>query len=1398
MFGGGSLQRLDAICAKLKTVQEKQKTDENGSIDSQEEPITSLSSNTHVDLLSGRKGRRKNRNPKNIFQYSEKGGVEESNDDEFTKFELNNQEADFEQLSPSAGTESFDVSVSGGASGTQHSSGVQTPETLQRQTSQPFPNEANIPESGILDLTVKERLSPTKPNQEAIRPQTEPIDTRETKTIEDATAVSNNIGQSTSSHQENPIKRSSSQSAETTALKDYAESTMHELLGIYGLENNSGENVHLTENVPMHHFTSGRILQHNGSSHTQIPPAGREAQGGGVDTTPKFMQHSSPQKAQLAIGRTETPTNLAGFDRGIKSYMKVESESPERVGKISDDAGYGEFNLNTSFSRSDSSSPIANPLPHDYSKYIKRFSSHEECGGNHCKDMFYKEHFHCLDCAFRVFVKKEEMSRHFKWHKKRDDSLQHGFMRYSPMDDCSVKFINCQHNKKQTHYHCLRMGCNKVYISTSDVQMHSNFHRKDSAIISEGFQRFRATEDCGSTRCAFYGHRTTHFHCRRTGCFFTFKNKADMEKHKTYHQKDEILSKDGFKKFMKYEHCAYMGCKYSKISNHIHCIRPHCDYVFHSTGQLYSHKRKHERRDLEHAYKRFKVHNTTPADFRKALSSTELSAPKLNPALFTTAFQPQSNRRDDSGIQGVPQGLKLPVKTEPMVQGNGESGVRTPDEALPVKMEAKQEAEYVNLEDMMKMQGSALGESITSGMELKDNIGMSPTSDEQKPHTDVAPSLMEKAGNLEGDELSNSLTLNVSSSAPKEESMVNGSPVPQTPPLYSQIITPGSKRDETWKKYITRYTANDACNSRCLYLYKDHYHCHVDNCNSIFKSKDGVREHARCHQQQSMIADMVYRTFLPTQKCDYMDCPHSNKTKHYHCIWGTCSAVYTDNSLTFARLDHHRQHEQARSITSRNGPKTSSVPQQLLGQPRKRGRPPKYTKAIPIVPKAEPAVSNNQMSKDVDVNTHIEKLALARKGFRMFEASESCPDGLCMFKGRKHNHCIKPRCHHVNNREDMLNLHAKEFHSFINILEGFEFFDRYVNCRRPHCHNNKVNRHFHCVLTNCDYSFVRYSTMKQHQKKHMEVAAGVSAAGQPSDTTFKGNPIKSAHGVTTPRAFPGGDGLGPLKTGITTPPEAHLPLTSPSVPNMGTQAQLDPEDAPLDFSIKSTTKAQTETSAQETRTSINKPDNQVAQVTDSVVNNTNNVVNSTTPVPGYKAQFKYRPIGIGEDNVVSASGAAAAASAILPLAELLKQKSDNTLPQVTWADMRERMLYTMDQTCGRPFCKLKKKEHFHCYECNQAFSDAARIRAHVAKHGMKIPREALKRKDPADGGIEAPVAKRQAVSDEETGDYGSSLNLNSGVFTNQLYNQKVSEYSSEGEGDVLMNGTDHGTSDLSS
>ena len=87
-----------------------------------------------------------------------------------------------------------------------------------------------------------------------------------------------------------------------------------------------------------------------------------------------------------------------------------------------------------------------------------RYNNGQECGGKHCMDLNYKEHYHCIDCNFHVFIKKEEMVRHYKWHRKREESLQHGFLRFSPLDNCTKRFGPCTHNGRQTHYHCLQVG----------------------------------------------------------------------------------------------------------------------------------------------------------------------------------------------------------------------------------------------------------------------------------------------------------------------------------------------------------------------------------------------------------------------------------------------------------------------------------------------------------------------------------------------------------------------------------------------------------------------------------------------------------------------------------------------------------------------------------------------------------------------------------------------------------------------------------------------------------------------------------------------------------------------------------------------------------------------------
>ncbi|XP_012646866.1 zinc finger protein castor homolog 1 isoform X1 [Microcebus murinus] len=377
--------------------------------------------------------------------------------------------------------------------------------------------------------------------------------------------------------------------------------------------------------------------------------------------------------------------------------------------------------LKSTFSKTDSIttgtvSTVKNGLPTDkpavtedvniYQKYIARFSGSQHCGHIHCAYQ-YREHYHCLDpeCNYQRFTSKQDVIRHYNMHKKRDNSLQHGFMRFSPLDDCSVYYHGCHLNGKSTHYHCMQVGCNKVYTSTSDVMTHENFHKKNTQLINDGFQRFRATEDCGTADCQFYGQKTTHFHCRRPGCTFTFKNKCDIEKHKSYHIKDDAYAKDGFKKFYKYEECKYEGCVYSKATNHFHCIRAGCGFTFTSTSQMTSHKRKHERRHIRSSgvlglppsllgakdTEQEESSNDDLVDF-SALSSknsslsasptSQQSSASLATATATTEAVPGTTKPPSSKISGLlPQGLPGSI---PLALALSNSGLPTPAPYFPI------------------------------------------------------------------------------------------------------------------------------------------------------------------------------------------------------------------------------------------------------------------------------------------------------------------------------------------------------------------------------------------------------------------------------------------------------------------------------------------------------------------------------------------------------------------------------------------------------------------------------------------------------------------------------------------------------------------------------------------
>ncbi|KAK9744593.1 hypothetical protein QE152_g7648 [Popillia japonica] len=238
------------------------------------------------------------------------------------------------------------------------------------------------------------------------------------------------------------------------------------------------------------------------------------------------------------------------------------------------------------------------------------------------------------------------------------------------------------------------------------------------------------------------------------------------------------------------------------------------------------------------------------------------------------------------------------------------------------------------------------------------------------------------------------------------------------------------------------------------------------------------------------------------------------------------------------------------------------------------------------------------------------------QGFDVYNENSKCPDNLCPYLGNVHYHCNQNRCLYVTDKEDVLLMHSKDFHDNIDILDGFEFYDRNVDCRLPNCPSNKINRHFHCTRRNCNYSFVQYSTMALHNQKHLE-------DNDNNDLVMvKSEPIEDR---------------------------------SENEEHQFKAINLSQSSLVLDNKV----------------------------------------------------------------SVVKASGT------FYPLSTVPTERNNTTQESTKNSVLTEpptsdisgsNTLYGPEISCSRPFCKLKRKCHYHCNACNQAFSEVDKLVVHVAKH----------------------------------------------------------------------------------
>ncbi|CAG0912696.1 unnamed protein product [Notodromas monacha] len=571
-----------------------------------------------------------------------------------------------------------------------------------------------------------------------------------------------------------------------------------------------------------------------------------------------------------------------------------------------------------------------------------------------------------------------------------------------------------------------------------------------------------------------------------------------LQKHKTYHIKDEQLAKDGFKKFMKNEDCSYDTCRFNKLSNHIHCVRQGCNYVLHSSGQLYSHKRKHERLDTEAAYRRMRYSQgiltpqgrdgfqpSSPLGLIPGLNmphgGLSVSLPTLSPSDGSPVSTPSFNMRQGSPDPSSQNNVYSSASSPGSCGGDTSSSFSVAPmgfDSIPMAV-----AMALDSEDLWRKYLKRFNpkEPCVPGCDLVDAAGA-------HYHCQVPGCLASFCSPLEVKEHARNHQL--------QETV--------TQQFYS-ISGPGFPPCPT-----------DFCQNED----KIHYHCKWDGCMETILLGDPKPfrrlDHYRIHEYSKKLG------LNPPMSSAAMQTVVSASTVS---IPGAVTLT-RNNLLSTPDNDSKSKLENPLLIGNtvvtgglgNSGP-VSSGPGVIDGFfRRKRGRPPndRLIQVSGSVPGLEPQAIfasfklpkkqatfhevlpenlGSKVHRDIgNAESNLPMKLEVENGFYVLPADQPCPDPLCPYQMTHHYHCASPRCFTATNREDQAKSHA-DFHASTEIAACFAYFDSSVSCRVVDC-QNKLQRHYHCTIPHCGFVCNHTQAMTQHADQHLDTITMVAAKAE--------------------------------------------------------------------------------------------------------------------------------------------------------------------------------------------------------------------------------------------------------------------------------------------------------------